>query len=258
MIVEAYFFYCLRGLSMMKPMIAVTMARDDKQARDYLRTTYVEAIREAGGVPVLLPNVVDSVDALNWCDGLLLTGGGDFLPSTFGQEDDGTDWTTVCAERDQTELRLLDRAESLGIPVFGICRGIQALAVWAGGTLIQDIGRARPDSSIHHQQSADRSVETHTVRIESPSRLADMLDRESLSVNSLHHQAVKSMPEGWKVSAVADDGIIEGMERLGPRLVFGVQWHPEDLVHAQDSARRLFSVFVQEAVTVRERRSDSV
>ena len=125
---------------MTQPLIGISMSREEKSdspARDWVRRTYMVAIIEAGGIPVLLPNETSSWELLRHCHGLLLTGGGDFDPATFGAADQGTKMSGVSKARDTTELGLIKVAEELDMPTFGICRGLQALTVAGGGALVQ-------------------------------------------------------------------------------------------------------------------------
>lgn len=218
--------------------------------RDYLRSTYIEAIVKFGGLPVLLPNLPSSVDLLADCQGLMLTGGGDFDPVLFHQPDRGTDWSGVCPERDATELALMAEADRRGLAILGICRGIQALAVGFGGALVQDIASAFPDTPIKHSQAEVRRRVSHAVTVMPETRMHAVLGQLSLEVNSFHHQSVERVPAGWVASARADDGLIEAMEKPGERYVLGVQWHPEDLVGDEESARRIFVRFIEAASQV--------
>jgi len=218
----------------------------DGVGRDWVRRPYLEAIRQAGGIPVLLANLPESVEILAHCHGLLLTGGSDFDPVHYGEVPQGTDMDGVVPERDHTELALLHRAEQLDMPVFGICRGIQALAVGLGGRLIQDIPRVLPQSPLRHQQTQAREEKTHSVRIAPDSRLRSILGKDQVAVNSFHHQAVAHVPAGWRAVAWAEDGVIEAMEHESKGW-FGVQWHPEDLFGDDRPARALFEHFVAQA-----------
>ena len=231
---------------MVKAKIGVTMSRDYSGGypRDFLRSTYTDAIIKFGGVPVLLPNVETSVSLLEECDGLLLTGGGDFDPACFKREDQGTEWGGVSPDRDRVEMLLIAEANRRQMPVFGICRGLQALTVSFGGTLIQDIPSALADSPFQHSQSQARREVTHPVAVEPDSRLAQILGCDNLAVNSFHHQAVAEVPLGWRVSAQAPDGIVEALEFPGDRFLMGVQWHPEDLVSDEEPQQRLFRRFI--------------
>lgn len=244
----------------MKPMIGISMSRDyayQGYARDFVRATYINAIVSAGGIPVLLANVDESQELLRQCDGLLLTGGGDIDPGCFGAQDAGTDWTGVSPERDQSELRFIDMANHLDMPIFGICRGVQALAVGFGGSLIQDIPSAH-ETPLQHSQPEKREMRTHGVNVVRESRVGELVLEPTFEVNSFHHQAIDRMPDGWRVVAHAEDGIIEAMEYPGDRFLIGVQWHPEDLVAAEGPDQRLFKGFVEASLAYRARRGHYV
>lgn len=231
----------------MKPLVGISMSRDNNfggSARDFVRTTYINAIVAAGGIPLLLANVDESLDLLSHCHGLLLTGGGDADPNLFGALDQGTEWSGVVPERDRSELAFLSLANRSDMPVFGICRGVQILAVGFGGTLIQDIPRARPDTPLKHSQDGPRGQLTHAVHVVEGSRVAEIVGIADFEVNSFHHQAIDRVPDGWQISAEAPDGVIEAIEHPGERFLMGVQWHPEDLVVHQEPASRLFQKFV--------------
>jgi putative glutamine amidotransferase len=231
----------------MKPKIGVSMSREyaGGHLREYLNGNYVDAVVRGGGVPILLPNVESSVQALALCDGLLLTGGGDFDPSRYGMPDRGTDWADVSSERDAVELALMHEADRRGIPIFGICRGIQGLAVGFGGSLVQDIPSVFPQSPIRHSRAEPRRRVTHRVDVVPDTLTARILGVGNFEVNSFHHQAVDHVPPGWIVSARAEDQVIEAIERPGSSFVMGVQWHPENLVRDDEVSRRLFEAFIR-------------
>lgn len=221
------------------------MVRSEKAAypNDSLKSTYAEAVISAGGLPILLPNLSASVELLSLCEGLLLTGGGDFDPVLFGQSDQGTDWVGFNAARDQTELSLIGEANRLSMPIFGICRGIQALAVAFGGDLIQDIGSSYANA-LKHSAAQPREQSQHRVSVMAHTRTAEILGESELWVNSFHHQAVEQPPPDWIVSARASDNLIEAIEKPGDHFLLGVQWHPENLTHDDHGQRRLFERFV--------------
>ncbi|MDA8194046.1 MAG: gamma-glutamyl-gamma-aminobutyrate hydrolase family protein [Thermaerobacter sp.] len=246
---------------MTRPVIAVTVTHELQNGevpRDGVRTAYLQAVMDGGGAPLLLPNVPTSRDVLRLCDGLLLTGGGDVDPGRFGSADEGTEWSSVSWERDETELALVWEADRLGMPVFGICRGLQVMAVGFGGTLMQDISRQRPDSPLAHSQKPARQVATHSVEVSPGSRLAAIVGIAQVPVNSFHHQAVDRIPTGWQVTGRSEDGLIEALERAGPAFRLGVQWHPEDLVGGQPTSAALFAAFVKASAEYRQRRSSDV
>lgn len=198
------------------------------------RRPYIDAILAAGGVPLLLPPVDarnhDVLDAYYAClDGLLLPGGGDIQPHLYGAEQHPkTD--NIDHMRDYSELYLTRKAVQEGMPILGICRGLQLLNVALGGTLIQDI----PDitGGKAHNESATRENwlhMAHPMRIEGDSQLAHILGTTEIAVNSLHHQALDHIGTGLRPVAWSDDGIIEAVEGTGANFMVAVQCHPETL-----------------------------
>ncbi len=232
----------------MKPVVGITTrhAVGGALPSDGVAVTYIEALAQSGAAMVLLPNV-SNPDAVRGLDGLLLTGGGDFAPALFGAADEGTDWAGYSPERDAAEVLYL-RVLPPDVPVLGICRGMQAMAVAFGGSLLQDIPRSQPDA-LNHTQAEPREATTHTVVLDPTSRLAHIVGPGPLAVNSFHHQAVDRVPSGFRAVAQAPDGLIEAIEGMdiegaGGRFAIGVQWHPETLMGRQAHADRLFSAFV--------------
>jgi len=210
-----------------------------------LPTNYIDQITEAGGVPVLLPPVPGVATALGRLDGLVLTGGGDLDPAGYGAEPDPRT-SRVHPERDQAELELLAAALAEGLPVLGICRGMQLLNVARGGTLCQHLA-----SGAGHRP-APGTFGSHPVRIAPGSQLASVLrpgDGQAdltLAVPTAHHQGIARLGDGLIPVAWAEDGLIEGVELApGPGqhpFILAVQWHPEA---SQD--QRLMSALVAAA-----------
>lgn len=228
------------------PVIGVTAGRlvdEAGRVQHRLAETYLSAVRDAGGHPLVLP-VGSRSDVLRLLDGLLLTGGGDIDPRAYGDEPAGTEVESVDPERDSTELALIRQAPP-DLPVLGICRGIQVMAVAFGGTLIQDITQD-VGTPIRHRQSAPRHTVTHVVDMHPASRLASIVGWR-LPVNSFHHQAVRTVPSPFRACGWTADGIIEAMEATDGSFRVGVQWHPEDLAPADPGAVRLFRAFVAAA-----------
>lgn len=232
----------------MKPVVGITTrhAVGGALPSDGVAVTYIEALAQRGAAVVLLPNVPNP-DAVRVLDGLLLTGGGDFAPTLFGAADEGTDWAGYSPERDAAEILYL-RALPPDVPVLGICRGMQAMAVAFGGSLVQDIPRSHPEA-LNHTQAEPREATTHTVVLDPTSRLAHIVGPGPLAVNSFHHQAVDRVPSGFRAVAQAPDGLIEAIEGMdiegaGGRFAIGVQWHPETLMGWQAHADQLFLAFV--------------
>jgi len=215
---------------MTTPLIGLTTYREDaswgvwQQRADILPTQYAAAVEATGGVPVLLPPVEQAGAAeavVARLDGLVISGGADVDPSAYG-EDAHPRTAGWRPDRDAWERALLDAAEAAGLPVLGVCRGMQVMAVHAGGTLEQHT----PDRVGHEQHSpggdeyGDISVRT------APGTRVAALVGDSLTVTCHHHQSVASHP-GFVAAASADDGTLEAMEQEGDRFCVGVQWHPE-------------------------------
>jgi len=182
-------------------------------------------------------------------DGLLLPGGGDVDPKWYR---DPVVHPTVTIEpaRDGLEIALCTSALARGMPILGICRGVQLLNVAAGGTLWQDLSALRPGSSRHAEPPGRRQRQRrlHTVKAETETLAAQLLGREPLAVNSIHHQAVRVPATGFRVGALAPDGVIEAVESSTAAFVLGVQWHPEELWDEDARHAALFSGLCRAAV----------
>jgi len=215
-----------------RPLIGLSSYREEarwgvwQQSADLLPTQYAVSVETAGGVPVLLPPAMgDPADAARAAvarlDGLVISGGADVEPTRYGA-DAHPRTTSWRPDRDAWELALLTAADERGLPVLGVCRGMQVMAVHAGGSLDQHV----PDLVGHerHNPGADGygSVE---IRLSEGTRVAALLGTQ-LTVNCHHHQSVAAHP-GFTSVARADDGTLEAIERPGPRFCVGVQWHPE-------------------------------
>jgi putative glutamine amidotransferase len=224
-----------------RPLIAVTTSElrrpDDVVARPQgeppkvelaLATLYPEAIERAGGVPVIVPLLrPDAIAALlDRVDGVCLPGGPDLQPTVYGEEPHPELGPTE-PRVDAVELALV-RADRRGLPILGICRGMQVLNVARGGTLHQHLPDVVGDR-LQHRQPEHGSITTHHVETAPHSRLRATLGGPRLEVNSFHHQAVRTLGDDLTATAWADDGTIEAVEDTGERLVIGVQWHAEGL-----------------------------
>jgi putative glutamine amidotransferase len=237
-----------------RPRILVTVRRAPRDADaatvERLATVgraYADAVRLAGGVPVLV-GAGDPVPGPY--DGLLLSGGGDVHPRHYGQAiDERVRGSLVIHEdRDTLELPLARRALDDDLPTLCICRGIQLMNVAAGGTLWQDVSLAGADPAAHNQDGRLESWEYgQHVEIEPGTLLAGIVGDGRVGVNTYHHQAVSELAPGFRVTARAPDGIIEGIESHDHRFVVGVQWHPERLVSHHAPHRRLFARLVEAA-----------
>lgn len=216
-----------------------------------LPARYVDALRRAGGHEALfLPELgADAVDdLLTRVDGLLLIGGGDLDPATYGEAATDTVYG-VSSARDECELGLVRAAIARRLPTLAICRGHQVLAVALGAHLDQHI-TGRAGLVDHGVPGVDDGARLHTVRVEPGSRLADAMGPAAVTVSSHHHQAVTTFGSELTVVARAPDGIVEGLELTDDRgWIVGVQWHPEDTAGSDPSQHQLFEAFVQACST---------
>ena len=209
---------------------------------------YYKSVVRAGGVPVVIPPLSDTdaiINTLEHIDGLLLSGGADYNPLYAGEEPQHG-LGGINSERDLPELLIAQLAYNRQIPMLGICRGIQTLAMALGGKVAQDIAAT---SSVKHSQDADRQVPTHSVSVAAESVLYRLYGEQQLFVNSFHHQAVSEPGVRFRVTATAADGTIEAMESAEYKSIIGVQWHPECMPEA---GKPLFQWLVQQAADYRE------
>jgi putative glutamine amidotransferase len=219
---------------------------DPAQPEMALGMVYMRAVELAGGLPVVLPPLApERVGPLvEQLAGICLSGGPDLAPAGYGAEPDPNLGPTEPA-LDHFEICVAQQADRLGLPILGICRGLQALNVARGGTLHQHLPDVT-DGTIDHRQTEPGHVTTHAVRIGPGSRLAGILGGEDSDVNSFHHQAAAELGRELRAVAWAPDGTIEGIESDGDRFVLGVQWHAEGLVGVP-AHLALFETLVREA-----------
>lgn len=206
----------------------------------------VRAITQFGGVPIVLPNLVgDGIEEIAGAiDGLLLTGGGDIDPTLFGEEP-LPGLGNIVPERDQFELALIQKMLELNKPILGICRGAQIMSIAMGGDMYQDIYSQKDAPLLQHDQQAPNWHGSHFVQVTEGSLLRKIVGVDKIKVNSYHHQALRNMPEGFIVSGVASDGVIESFESTNHAFVMGVQWHPESLIAKGDaSSFAIFEAFI--------------
>jgi microsomal dipeptidase-like Zn-dependent dipeptidase/anthranilate/para-aminobenzoate synthase component II len=238
-----------------KPVIGITGNYGELTCK--LAEGYYKSIVRAGGVPVIIPPLSDTdviINTLEHLDGLVLSGGADYDPRYAGEEPWPT-LGTINEERDLPELLITQLAYNRQIPILGICRGIQTLAMALGGHVRQDISDIQDHN---HSQEEDRNIPTHTVSIEKDSLLYSMYNGSpfstshsssfTIAVNSFHHQAVDKPGPRFRIIARSDDNIIEAIESTEYKSIMGVQWHPECLENGQP----IFSWLVKEASCYRE------
>ena len=212
------------------PIIGVTPLWDTERKSVWMLPDYLDGIRAAGGIPVVLPLEMSEADAdriVETCDGFLFTGG----------QDVGS-----CPERDALETLVLSKVLQSDKAILGICRGLQFINVFLGGTLWQDLPSQHP-SEIVHRQGKPYGAPTHTVTLNGD--LSTLLGKDILEVNTLHHQAAKGLGENLEMMAVAPDGIIEAVQMAGKRFVWAVQWHPEYMFKTDPDSLAIFSYFVK-------------
>ncbi len=245
---------------MLPPLIGITTYGQDEERNFPLPRDYVDAIRRGGGVPLLLPPGETNVERLlASLDGLVLAGGGDVHPDTYGGNEHETLYMTDI-ERDMTEIALTRSAIEGGMPTFGICRGIQVINVALGGTLHEHL----PDivgETVKHRLPPREPTE-HVVMVKSNSRLSKVMLSDSsetaddengqfqeFDIASWHHQAIRELAAGLEIVAHAPDGTIEAVEMTEHRWLIGVQWHPELTAASDENQQRLFDEFIRVSQT---------
>ena len=235
----------------MKPRIGITSSYSWKKEFFYLGEYYVKAVKEAGGIPYVIPAKMEPDfldDLVEILDGLLLSGGGDTDPKYYGSEIFET--LSIEPNRDDTEIGLIRRFFERKKTVLAICRGIQILNVAFGGTLHQEISKV---TNVKHRWYGRDGLElpgwypVHSVEIMKDTKLMEILKKDEIWVNSTHHQAVKDVGNGLRISALSKDGIIEGIEHTDHPFMIGVQWHPERMFEKFEDHFKLFDAFVKRA-----------
>ncbi len=238
----------MRNPAMRKPVIGVIPLYDEKRESLWMLPGYLDGLAEAGAIPVILP-LHASVEELHqtdaMLDGYLFTGGQDVNPALYGEKPRSC-CGAPCEERDLLEQRIYEIACGQDKPILGICRGIQLLNVLHGGSLYQDLAQEFPEKSgVEHHMTAPYDRTVHGVEIRRDSPLYRTLGKESLRVNSYHHQGVKRVGEGLQIMAVAEDGLVEALCRKDKRFVWALQWHPELIYQKDGDALKVFQAFVK-------------
>ncbi len=226
----------------MQPVIGMPQMGNDL-FRKYMKSKYVQSLARAGASVKWIE--VDDPKAASretvGCDGLLLPGGADVDPARYGQAR-----SEACGKpnvlRDEAEIQMLAAALDAGKPVFAICRGIQVVNVFFGGTLFQDIREAQ---QVKHMDFFSRARSCHPIDIHGDSLLHRLLACERTEVNSMHHQAIDALGEGLRVTAESGDGFIEAVEAADYPRLLGVQWHPEHMSRSSARQQALFDAFVR-------------
>jgi len=210
----------------------------------YVNNHYVEAVEKAGGVPIIIPVVSDEEvieNQIKNVDGIILPGGYDVNPQCYGEEPQQKSGF-IFPEIDKYHLKAIEYCTKYKKPLLGICRGMQILNVAFGGTLYQDLSYI-DGCNIKHMQSSKRNVSSHTVEIVEGSHLYDILGSKVMT-NSFHHQSIKKIAPGFKMTAVAKDGVIEAIESEEDVFILGIQWHPEEMVQDSVSMLNIFKKLI--------------
>jgi putative glutamine amidotransferase len=235
----------------MKPLIGITTNQSKNihgHPTVFLMQSYINAVMQAGGVPVLIPSMIheDGWDAVYArIDGILFSGGGDISLDHF-HGDPHPRIDDVDPERDSVELKLINAAASDGKPFLGICRGAQLVNVGLGGTLYTHIHDQLPNSLDHDYPGNMRMVFVHEVKLEEGARIAEIFGEPIIKVNSLHHQGLKDIAPSLRVTGHAPDGLVESVELPDHPFGLAVQWHPEWLTD-EEPTQNLFRKFVEAA-----------
>ncbi|MBR4468540.1 MAG: gamma-glutamyl-gamma-aminobutyrate hydrolase family protein [Bacteroidales bacterium] len=227
------------------PIIGVTPLWDAERKSVWMLPDYLDGIKAAGGVPVILPIEMSEADAdriVETCDGFLFTGGQDVAPELYGTKD-ATGAVVPSAERDKLETLLLSKALQADKPILGICRGLQFINAFLGGTLWQDLPSQHPSDIVHRQ---DKPYVNPTHKVSLSGDLRTLLGKDTLEVNTLHHQAIKDLGKDLIPMAESPDGLIEAVKMVGKRFVCAVQWHPEYMFKTDGDSLRVFSWFVRQ------------
>ena len=231
-----------------RPVIGITANFIKDKAT--LAEAYYQSVIAAGGTPLLIPPYNDRealFETLEHLDAIMLSGGADIDPRYMGEEPDYTLLHNINPKRDEQEIILTMLAENRGMPILGICRGIQIMTAALGGKLYQDIYK-EAGATLKHSQDTERHVATHSIRIASSSKLASIFGTTNIHVNSFHHQAVKVVAPGFAATALSPDGLIEAVESIHSKSMIGVQWHPECMILGGDRTMiPLFEWLVGEA-----------
>jgi len=237
---------------MAAPLIGITTYREPHKDGHQLITipeAYVQAVSQAGGLPVLIPLGLPEqqlTDILPHMDGVIFSGGGDIDPAHYGGEIHPK-ISSLDSDRDRVELHLAKEIVLLGTPFLGICRGLQTINVAFGGSLYTHLPDTLP-GDVHppYDERKPRDILAHSVEIKPETQLYEILGKSMLEVNSLHHQGIKTLAPGLIASAFAPDGLIEGVELSNYHFGIAVQWHPEWLRHYAPM-RTLFQKLVEAA-----------
>ncbi len=233
-----------------KPLIGLTLDFEVKKSYSVfpwyaIRENYCSSIINLGGIPIPLVYDNNSISTIiDLLDGFIITGGAfDIDPSYFSEKKNFNNVITKDS-RTEYEIKLCNEILKRDKPLLGICGGQQLINVIYGGSLIQDIN-SEIKTNIHHEQKNPRDETSHNVKIIKNTYLYNIINKKKIKVNSAHHQSVKQAGNGLTINAIADDGVVEGIEDTSKTFCIGVQWHPEFLIEASD--KKIISNFIDKS-----------
>jgi putative glutamine amidotransferase len=224
------------------PIIGITTYGRNNENKFTLPAAYVEAVRRAGGIPVLIPPGEERLtELLATLDGIILSGGGDIDPAHYGSQGHPTIYM-IDSERDATELALARLVAEEGAPTLCICRGLQVLNVALGGTLVENLPDEVDGSIMHRLEPSGPTA--HTLTILPKTKLANLLEDGPIHSVSWHHQAIRDVAPTLTVAAIAEDGTIEAVESPNHPWLIATQWHPEMSAATEPRQQQLFDAFI--------------
>ncbi len=234
----------------LKPLIGVSPLFDNSRVSVWMLPRYLDGLKAAGAIPVILPLHIDQSDfeelALH-LDGFLMTGGHDVSPLRYGEAPlpECGDW---CRNRDALDWKITRWCYSHNLPVLGICRGLHVMNIALGGTLYQDLpSEFDGECIVEHHMQPPYNRPAHDVTIVRGTPLWDICRKETIGVNSYHHQGIRKVAPQLKIMAIAEDGLVEGLYAENKTFFMGVQWHPEFIYQDDPTQLALLKAFVQAA-----------
>lgn len=228
----------------MKPIIGIVPLVDKQKDSYWMLPGYMNGIKKAGGIPVMLPLTEDTEDInslMQKLDGVIFSGGQDIDPKLY--QELNLSCSELCEKRDSMEVKLFKKVIEENKPAYGICRGLQLFNACLGGSLYQDIPTQLP-SDVKHVQKPPYDKAIHSVEIYKDTLLYDIVEEERLEVNSYHHQGIKDVAPSLEVMAVAPDGLVEAVYMPTKRFIMATQWHPEFSYKKDENSLKIFKAFV--------------